>query len=321
MAEDPATQGNEKASGPSRIPVIAAGVAIAAAIGGGLWLTEPKPEPATSAPTTTSATSASPTPANAPDVTQATADPAPPSPPASGNVAIASAGGGNAVSFADESLTFSAALPNGPADDPALSYLRRDTEAYLQRMKASARADYDRVKKSGAKPNPWEVRIQWAYTAKTPELVSLAGVASEYAGGAHPIEKFDTYIGRAGGQQLKLNDMLLPQKNPSPALTIGICEALKAEKMQRIKSATILDEPITCAGFNSNAKTDEARIALAPSSTPGKFGGLFVYYDPYAVGAYAEGPYKLTVQQGVFADDLKPEFKAMFAGMAPESPN
>jgi hypothetical protein len=165
------------------------------------------------------------------------------------------------------------------------------------------------------------VRIQWKYTAKSGDVVSLSGESNEYAGGAHPIQKFDTYTARANGTPLKFDDMLLPQKNPSPALLIGVCEALKAEKMQRIKAATILDEPITCAGINSNVKTEAAKIALAPSSTPGKFGGIFVYYDPYAVGAYAEGPYKLTVQQAVFAEDLKPEFKTMFAGMAPESPN
>jgi hypothetical protein len=44
---------------------------------------------------------------------------------------------------------------------------------------------------------------------------------------------------------------------------------------------------------------------------------VYGYYEPYAVGAYAEGPYILTVQQEVFAEDLRPEFKALFGGEAP----
>ena len=70
--------------------------------------------------------------------------------------------------------------------------------------------------------------------------------------------------------------MLMLKRSPSPALTIAICEALKAAKKKRIKSPTIFDEPIVCVGPNANAKTDDAKIALAPSDKPGKFGGVYV---------------------------------------------
>jgi hypothetical protein len=184
-------------------------------------------------------------------------------------------------------------------------------------MKVNARADYDRLKKAGTKPNPWEVRVKWSYTARADGVVSLAGEASEYNGGAHPMLSFDTHIARASGESLQIDDMLLVKHSPSPALVIAICEALKSAKTAKIKSATIFDEPIVCVGPEANAKTDAAKIALAPSSKPDRFGGLYAYYDPYTVGAYSEGPYKLTVQQEVFAEDLKPEFKALFAGEAP----
>ena len=91
--------------------------------------------------------------------------------------------------------------------------------------------------------------------------------------------------------------------------------------MKRIKSATINDEPIACAGASANAKTEGAKLALAPSNQTGKFGGVYAYYEPYAVGPYAEGGYRLTVQQEIFAEDLKPEFKPLFGGAAPVLPN
>jgi hypothetical protein len=115
--------------------------------------------------------------------------------------------------------------------------------------------------------------------------------------------------------------MLIAQRSPSPATVIAICEALKAAKVEKIKSATILDEPIVCIGPSANAKTEEARIVLAPSNELKKFGGLYAYYEPYAVGAYAEGPYVLTIQQEIFAEDLRPEFKPLFGGEPPVPKN
>jgi hypothetical protein len=118
-----------------------------------------------------------------------------------------------------------------------------------------------------------------------------------------------------------MSDILLAKASPSPAITIAICEALKTAKQARVKAATIFDEPIVCVGSSANAKTEEAKIALAPSNQPGKFGGLYVYYDPYVVGAYSEGGYRLTVQQEVLAEDLRPQFKALFGGEAPPLAN
>jgi hypothetical protein len=128
---------------------------------------------------------------------------------------------------------------------------------------------------------------------------------------------FDTHIARTSGEKLNMGQMLVADRSPSPAMTIAICEALKSAKAQRIKSPTIFDEPIVCVGPNANAKIEAAKIALAPSNQPERFGGLYAYYEPYAVGAYSEGPYRLTVQQAVFAEDLRPEFRKLFAGEAP----
>lgn len=216
-------------------------------------------------------------------------------------------------------LSFHTSMPEGAADDPVLAFLEADAKRYLDRIRPNAEADHARLRNDGTKAPPWEVDIEWEYTAKAGDIVSLAGVANEYTGGAHPTLFYDTHIARASGEPVNFDAMFVVGKSPSPAVQIGVCEALKAAKQARVGSATIFDDPIVCAGPDANAKTDQASIALAPSDRPGKFGGIYAFYGPYAVGPGVEGGYKLTVQQSVFAEDLKPEFKSLFEGAAPET--
>ncbi|MFT3724718.1 MAG: DUF4163 domain-containing protein [Hyphomonadaceae bacterium] len=235
----------------------------------------------------------------------------PPTPPADTISAVSP--DGSSVAFSDESLTYSAALPPGPTSDPNLAELRKDAQNYLASKKAEARSQYDEFKKHGGSPAwPWEVKIEWNYTAKAGDIVSLFGTSYEFTGGAHGMTRFDTLIARASGAKLTFDSML--QGGLSPAIIIAMCEALKVEKKKRIDAPTIFDEPIVCAGPNANVKIEKAKLVLAPSSQAGKFGGLYAYYEPYEVGAYAEGSYAITIPQEIFAQDLKPEFKPLFAG-------
>lgn len=268
------------------------------------------------APTTTAATD-DPTVAvqSAPTADPAT-PPAPLTPMQPGTATLSPDG---SISFIDESLTFSAVLPKAAPDDPTIRKLQADAQAYLDKRKAEARADFDDRKKQGAVEMSWEVQQEWKYTAQAGGIASLVGTNYEFTGGAHGLSSTDTMIVRADtGEELSLAKMLMADRSPSPAITIAICEGLKAEKMKTIQSATIFDEPIVCAGPKANVKIEDAHIALAPSTDPSKFGGLFVYYDPYAVGAYAEGSYTITIPQAVFAEDMRPQYKPLFGGAIPK---
>lgn len=224
------------------------------------------------------------------------------------------------ISFIDESLTFSAVLPKAPADDPIVKKLRADAQAYLDKKKVEARADFDERKKQGAVEMSWEVQVEWKYTAKAGGIASLVGANYEFTGGAHGMNYTSTRLARGDtGEELSLDKMLQPDRSPSPAVTIAICEALKVEKLKAIQSATIFDEPIVCAGPKANLKIEDAHIALAPSTEVDKFGGLFAYYDPYAVGSYAEGSYSISIPQSVFSEDLRPQYKGLFSGGIPSS--
>ncbi|MET0370113.1 MAG: DUF4163 domain-containing protein [Sphingobium sp.] len=246
--------------------------------------------------------------ADAPNTPQA------PPPP---EVAGALSADGNAVQFEDETLTFDAVFPPGPATDPALTAIRNDALTFLAARKTQARTTFDDMKKEGntGPAWPWEVMINWEYTAKAGDIVSLMGSAYEFTGGAHGNVQFDTHVARTNGAAVKVVDML--QGGITPALVIGICEALKVEKVKRIGAATAYDAPVNCAGPDANVKIEEAKLALASSSDASKFGGILVYWGPYSVGPYVEGPYEVVVQQEVFAQDLKPEFKPLFGGTAP----
>jgi hypothetical protein len=220
--------------------------------------------------------------------------------------------------FEDETLTFKVRMPDGPSTDPMRRWLTADARGVLSARKPNARADHERLKRNGVIPPKWDISIDWDYTAKAEEIVSLFGVMHEYTGGAHPVQHFDTIIANPEtGKRITMADMLVLDRSPSPAMMIAICEALKTAKMKRIKSATIMDEPIVCAGAGANARTEDAKIALAPSNKPGRFGGIYAYYEPYAVGPYAEGAYRLTIQQEIFAQDLKSDYRKLFDGEAP----
>src|SRR5262245_23854947 len=84
-------------------------------------------------------------------------------------VSPASAGSSN-ISFEDASLSFAAVFPDAPANDPIIADLRREAESYLAQLKTNARADFERMKKAGFEPRPWDVRIRWKYTARAGDI-------------------------------------------------------------------------------------------------------------------------------------------------------
>src|SRR5262245_19410563 len=65
------------------------------------------------------------------------------------------------ISFEDASLSFAAVFPDAPANDLVIADLRREAESYLAQLKTNARADFERMKKAGFEPRPWDVRIRW----------------------------------------------------------------------------------------------------------------------------------------------------------------
>jgi hypothetical protein len=238
-----------------------------------------------------------------------------PQPPTPG---AASVQGANAIAFADPQLEFSAALPSQDQNGPIIAKLRKEAEDLLAKTRKEAATTHAEAKANGQMPMTWDYQLNWSVLARSGDLVSLVGTLYQFSGGAHGMTATDTRLANIKtGEEIDFASMMRFGKVLSPALVIAACEAVKKAKSDRIDSATEFDDPIVCAGPTANVKLEDASIALAPSNTAGKFGGIYVYFDPYAIGAYAEGSYEVAVQQDVFAEDLKPEFKALFAGTAP----
>ncbi len=208
-----------------------------------------------------------------------------------------------------DALEFNAVLPDEPQLAAVTAQLQTETQTYYNRVQREA----DQAAQSASEPM-WEFNVVWRPVASAVGYVSLIGRSSEYRGGAHPIELIDTKLMRSeNGDEVPLGDLFATDW-PTPAMTIAICEALKAAKTDKIGAPTVFDEPIVCAGPNSNLSTNEAKFALAASTETNRFGGLHVFYQPYLVGAYSEGSYELTIPYEVFREDLTKEHQPLFSG-------
>lgn len=261
------------------------------------------------------ATADAPAPDGSDPLVSAQSAPQAPQPPTPG---AAGADTASAIAFADAQLEFSATLPPQDENGPIIAKLRKEAEDLLAKTKREVAELRSEATANGQAPLPWDYQINWSVVARSGDFVSLMGTLYQFSGGAHGMTSTDTRLANTRtGEEIDFSDMMRFGKVPSPALVIAACEAVKKAKTDRINSATVFDDPIVCAGPSANVKLEDASIALAPSNVADRFGGIYVYFDPYAIGPYAEGSYEVVVQQDVFAEDLKPEFKAMFAGTAP----
>lgn len=298
------------------IALIFSGVAVVTTVGVVMFASNRSGDPAPAPESALAATPAAPSPGPDPAVSVQSASPQTPTPPDPG-----AADAPGAIAFANTDLEFSADLPTDASNGPIIAKLRKETEEFLARAKADAQAGQADARANGAPAHPWEYKISWEVLGRSGEYVSLVGSLYQFTGGAHGLGSTDTRIANIKtGEETTFRDMLRYGRTPSPAVVIATCEALKKEKMARIETATVFDEPIICAGPNANVRLEDAKIALAPSTIDGKFGGIYIYFDPYAVGAYAEGAYALSVSHEVFSEDLKASYKGLFDG-APVPPD
>ena len=68
------------------------------------------------------------------------------------------------------------------------------------------------------------------------------------------------------------------------------------------------------SGTWSCPKWADSQFVFAPSTAAGKIGGLVFLFDPYVLGPYAEGDYRVTVPLSAFAESLSPSYAEEFAG-------
>jgi len=212
----------------------------------------------------------------------------------------------------DETAKVVLRLPAEVASRPALHALLYDREvAGLKTFAAKAQAD--REASDGKFPwRPYTRQGQWFLAADAAPLVGLRALWFEDTGGAHPNHGASTLIwDSAANREVQPKALFRPGADMS-ALDRAICDAVAQAKTHR-EGAAPLNDMFACPKWN------QAVLVLAPSTIPGKIGGLTVLIDPYVVGPYAEGDYEVVVPAAAFQSLLAPAYASAFGG-APKSP-
>lgn len=100
------------------------------------------------------------------------------------------------------------------------------------------------------------------------------------------------------------------------ALASAVRAAVQAEKKARHIDPAIMNDPMWLADIKPDL-TKIGGAALAPSTESNKSAGLLVYFSPYAVGPYVEGPYTVFVRWTVFKTYLSRTGAELFGGDRP----
>jgi hypothetical protein len=204
------------------------------------------------------------------------------------------------------------------AFDPALAWrLWTANKAALDALVAQARAD-----KAASDADPeafgfmgYSLSLTQKAALVLEDVISLADTTDTYTGGAHP-----NYF--LGGETYRKGE-----EAPLPLATFIADEAAFNDLVIKALVAAKLAN-----GFDTDAGAIESglreilvpspeypeiykgKVQLAPSSEPGKIGGLTVVFSPYDVGAYAEGPYTVTLTAADLAPILTADWSARFGG-------
>lgn len=142
----------------------------------------------------------------------------------------------------------------------------------------------------------WSMSLPYA----SPRLVSAHASGYEYAGGAHPNRFTANFNFDIGRQRLLTFDDLVAA--PSAKKVFALCaEQVIKQKRERIDNADDVGSPQDILELVAKATGDLRAWS---------FGGdkATIGYDPYAVGAYAEGDYSCEIPYAT----LKPLAKADF---------
>jgi hypothetical protein len=187
-------------------------------------------------------------------------------------------------------------------------------------------ADADKMRKETpewfTQDRRWTYERDYEVSAIVGAYVSIVRNDDTYSGGAHPNHVLDTLLWDDKGKRfINIGALFTEVKEGGPTLRTlakAIRTAVVAEKKAR--GLEIGDSENNPELKSIKPKlTALGGIALAPSTEKSKSSGFGVYFSPYAVGSYAEGPYVVFVPWSTFKDYLSPAGKAVFAGDRPEN--
>jgi hypothetical protein len=207
----------------------------------------------------------------------------------------------------DDAAKVALRLPAEIANFPPLHARLYDREvADLKAFAAKARDD--KTASDGSFPwRPYNRQSQWFLAADGASLVALRALWFEDTGGAHPNHGGASLIWDvAKGAEIQPKALFREGADMS-ALDKAICDAVATAKTHR-EGAVPLGDTFACPKWNQTV------LVPAPSTTPGRVGGLTAIIDPYVVGPYSEGDYEVTVPASAFQALLAPAYASAFGG-------
>lgn len=222
-----------------------------------------------------------------------------------------------------EPLSFSQVTPDSTvkmtlapviAQEPGLRFrLYGDGVKELKSFAAQAHGDRAHLAAKGLQTPPYQRDIAWTLTAATPRLLSARESWFDDTGGAHPNHGWNGLLWNIPEDRAIPRAELFRPDADQAKLEQGLCEAIKAAKVQRVGAQEAAEE----AGSWPCPRWADSDFVFAPSTVHGKLGGLVFLFDPYSLGPYAEGDYQVTVPLAEFQGALSPAYADEFAG-APE---
>jgi len=182
----------------------------------------------------------------------------------------------------------------------------------------------------------WTFERSYELRSVVGRYVSVLRDDGTYSGGAHPNSYTDTILWDSDARKrVNIRPFFRETADNGPTMT-ALARlariAVAAEKLSR--DAINVDDPKEKLTPERLAELDRfiadgvqpsllkiGPISLAPSTEADKSSGLTFHYSPYAVGAYAEGPYTVFVPWTAFRSQLSQQGAAIFGGERPESDN
>lgn len=204
---------------------------------------------------------------------------------------------------AEVSLT----LPPAAGAIPALyGKLFAEGRNDLQAFAEGAKSELEELRANGEPVQPYQRTLDYAVSADTPHLLSLVLNELEGTGGAHPNTTLSATIWDKQAGKVVAPSALFGAD--TAAADKALCDAIHAAKQARVGDPALTGELKSCP------RLARATLALAASTTPGKAGGVVALFSPYALGAYAEGAYRVVLPLTAIQSALAPAYAGEFAG-------
>jgi hypothetical protein len=200
------------------------------------------------------------------------------------------------------------ALPAGIDRYPELhAKLYNDGKAELLDFLKHAIEDRQRFANKGVKQaTPYERRVVWSITAVSPHLISLRNTWFDDTGGAHPNHGSGVLL-----WDRVRNVMVLQAELFKPDADTAVVDTLLCQATTKAKAARL--GPTNAKGW-SCPKFADGHAVMVPSAQPYRIGGMMFLFDPYTIGAYAEGDYEVLLPLADFKSILAPGWAVDFAG-------